>query len=52
MAAKFKSPSVAEFGLIVEKMSAEKRAMLLAIFYRDRRALLERLGLDHEDEGL
>jgi DNA excision repair protein ERCC-6-like 2 len=52
MAALFGQKSVSAFGLLVENIKSEERTQLLGVFYRERRALLERLGLDHEDEGL
>jgi hypothetical protein len=52
MAALFGQKSVSAFGLLVENIKSEERTQLLGVFYRERRALLERLGLDHVDEGL
>jgi hypothetical protein len=52
MAKVFGYSSVEAFGLNVEMMNSEKRNQLLGVFYRHRRVLLEKLGLDGVDEGL
>lgn len=50
MAKVFGYSSVEAFGLKVEKMKAEKRTQLLGIFYRHRRELLAKVGLDQVSE--
>jgi len=52
MAKVFGFDSVQAFGLHVEKMESEKRTQLLGVFYRHRRELLAKLGMDQIDEGL
>jgi len=52
MAKVFGYSSVEGFGLIVEKMNSESRNKLLGVFYRHRRELLAKRGLDDVDEGL
>ena len=44
--------SVEAFGLNVEKMQSEKRTQLLGVYYRHRREVLAKMGLDDVDEGL
>jgi hypothetical protein len=46
MAKVFGYSSVDVFGLNVEKMKSEKRTQLLGVFYRHRRELLVKMGLD------
>jgi hypothetical protein len=52
MAKEFGYSSVEGFGLVVEKMNSEERNKLLGVFYRYRRMVLAKLGLDDVDEGL
>jgi hypothetical protein len=52
MAKVFGYSSVEAFGLAVEKMNSETRTQLLGVFYRHRRELLARQGLDRGDEVL
>jgi hypothetical protein len=52
MAKVFKASSVEAFGLSVEMMNSEKRNQMLGTFYRLRRDVLKKLGLDGVDEGL
>ena len=49
MAKAFGYSSVEAFGLAVEKMKSEKRTQLLGVFYRNRRELLQKMGLDQFD---
>jgi len=42
--------SMESFGLSVENMSSEKRTKLLGVFYRHRKEILTKLGLDNPDE--
>ena len=46
MAKEFGYSSVEAFGLAVEKMNSEERTKLLGVFYRHRRELLEKGGLN------
>ena len=46
MAKVFGYSSIKAFGLSVEKMKSEKRTQLLGVFYRHRRELLTKMGLD------
>ena len=52
MAKVFEASSVEAFGLNVEMMNSEKRNQMLGTFYRHRRDVLKKLGLDGVDEGL
>jgi hypothetical protein len=52
MAKIFGYSSVQAFGLSVEKMKSEKRTQLLGVFYRHRREILAKNGLDQVSEEL
>ena len=52
MAKVFGYSSVEAFGLAVEKMKSETRTQLLGVFYRHRRELLARQGLDSGEKVL
>jgi hypothetical protein len=52
MAEVFDASSVEAFGLNVEMMNSEKRIQILGAFYRHRRDILKKKGLDGVDEEL